>query len=178
MFTQYLVKGYLLVRIGEYWEIREGAGPIPDAAGSRIDVINSGEAPASEERPVIECAKQGVLNFYVKAESAAATADIATGAIAVTTAIPTTAAAADVNNIATQVAAASAPAASVHAAAIATGAPGEEFEFHGEEAGLETKLALDTQAGDKVAAAQDQADRDACNEGAGGGFWVGCEECI
>ncbi|KAJ7094991.1 hypothetical protein C8R44DRAFT_749273 [Mycena epipterygia] len=30
---------------------REGAGPIPDAAGSRIDAINSGEAPASEERP-------------------------------------------------------------------------------------------------------------------------------
>ncbi|KAJ7140892.1 hypothetical protein C8R44DRAFT_846858 [Mycena epipterygia] len=113
-------------------------------------------------------------NHHKAAESAAVTAGIATGAIAVTTApTPTAAASSDVNNIAAQVAAASASAASVQAAAIATGAPGEAFaspEFQGEEAGLETKLALDTQAGDTAAAAQDQADLDALNESAGGGI--------
>ncbi|KAJ7687056.1 hypothetical protein B0H17DRAFT_1136560 [Mycena rosella] len=76
-------------------------------------------------------------------------------------------------DISALVAAASASAASVQAAAITTAAPGEAFgspEFQGEEAGLQLKLELDTEAGDTAAAAQDQVDLDALNEGAGGGF--------
>ncbi|KAJ7111892.1 hypothetical protein C8R44DRAFT_742244 [Mycena epipterygia] len=58
-YQKYLVKGtltdatykcrgvaeYLLGQIGKYWEIREGAEPIPNAAGLGIDAINSRESP-------------------------------------------------------------------------------------------------------------------------------------